>query len=396
MASWVTHLPGCPQLEEVGLAYDHHQHASAHPSAVARLLARHNPRLRVLWVWCKEDADMTSWDAAVEGLPEAAAAGGEAVTWEWFPSDSLAALKRLEYLDSRQLDICDKAAWQHMAALTALTQLLGALFQYAPPLAAGPYLSVLVLSECEVYIGGYDMGRLLLACPQLETAELTVNMYLSPEPVVRPHVQLTPHPKLKTLVLRTCNRWGTGLPAEVTGGTDAEVAAAAAAATAAAVTQFRALAPVLQGVLKLSLHDWPTSSSSGGGAGSSSSGRGDHAKTVLPDLSPCTALTALEFGSPEEASSRGRGRGLVEPEQEEYACMLAPLMQLQRVQLCDASRVNARVALALQAMLPQLQRVELLRCGELLPEGSEWRQEVRALDRLKQLLRPGLVLEVDG
>jgi hypothetical protein len=71
-------------------------------------------------------------------------------------------------------------------------------------------------------------------------------------------------------------------------------------------------------------------------------------------------------------------------------------MQLQRVQLCDASRVNARVALALQAMLPQLQRVELLRCGELLPEGSEWRQEVRALDRLKQLLRPGLVLEVDG
>jgi hypothetical protein len=88
-------------------------------------------------------------------------------------------------------------------------------------------------------------------------------------------------------------------------------------------------------------------------------------------------------------------RGLVEPEQEEYVCMLAPLVQLQQVQLLDAPRVNARVALSLQPLLPQLQSVRLLRCGELLPEGSDWQREQQALGGVMQLLRPGLVLEVD-
>jgi hypothetical protein len=82
-------------------------------------------------------------------------------------------------------------------------------------------------------------------------------------------------------------------------------------------------------------------------------------------------------------------------EQEEYLSMLAPLQQLRMLRLQFAKRVNARIVLVLQLTLPQLRRVELSCCGSqlpLLPEGSEQQQHQQALERVKQLLRPGLVL----
>jgi hypothetical protein len=58
--------------------------------------------------------------------------------------------------------------------------------------------------------------------------------------------------------------------------------------------------------------------------------------------------------------------------------------------------VNARVVLVLQSMLPQLRKLEMASCGDLfplVPEGSH-DQEEQALAKLKQLLRPGLALDV--
>jgi hypothetical protein len=140
----------------------------------------------------------------------------------------------------------------------------------------------------------------------------------------------------------------------------------------------------------LALIGWPA-----GISGSSSSSNSSSRTTgILPDLSPCTALTKLVF------DSYIYGRQDLPPlEQEEYLSMVAPLTQLRCLQLERAARVNARIVLVLQLTLPHLQRVELYACGRqlpLLPEGSEQQQKQAALDRVKQLLRPGLVLYVGG
>jgi hypothetical protein len=84
-------------------------------------------------------------------------------------------------------------------------------------------------------------------------------------------------------------------------------------------------------------------------------------------------------------------------EQEDLLTMVGPLAQLQRLELCDVPQVNARVVLILQHMLPQLQFVQLVRCGSQLPlqpadAGPERQQQ--AVERVKQLLRPGLVLKL--
>jgi hypothetical protein len=64
------------------------------------------------------------------------------------------------------------------------------------------------------------------------------------------------------------------------------------------------------------------------------------------------------------------------------------------------------MALVLQYMLPQLRHIQLGSCGRLLlanmeggEAGGEQQQEEeeqQALVAVQQLLRPGLVLEVDG
>jgi hypothetical protein len=109
---------------------------------------------------------------------------------------------------------------------------------------------------------------------------------------------------------------------------------------------------------------------------------------TLPDLSPCTGLTQLAFHCHHNI-------GQVHPEQEQYLSMVVPLgAKLQHLEVWDAPRLNARVALGLQSMLPQLQSVELRRCGGQLPLllGGSQQQEQQVLESVRQLLRPGLVL----
>jgi hypothetical protein len=170
-------------------------------------------------------------------------------------------------------------------------------------------------------------------------------------------------PRLEELGLYSCDEWGDA---------------------AAAVAQFGALAPVLSGVGTLKFYDWPLPSS--------------RRSAALPGLSPCTAVTDLLFergGVPDAAP---------EPEQEDYLSMLAPLVRLRSLRIDGALRLNARVVVPLQYMLPQLQSVVLQDCGRLLQvaQGGEQQEEQQqeqrvaeeeATEKVKRLLRPGLQLE---
>jgi hypothetical protein len=156
-----------------------------------------------------------------------------------------------------------------------------------------------------------------------------------------------------------------------------------------AAAEFAALVPVVSGVVDLTLLHWPRW---GGG---------------LPDLSACKALTAVELSRWEgwrENSHVGTG-------QEDFLSMVAPLVQLQRLVVCRMPWLNARVASWLQHMLPQLQLVQLIACGRLLPAApagqgqqaaqqqqqqaeEEEQREREVLQQVRQLLRPGLQVEV--
>jgi hypothetical protein len=107
---------------------------------------------------------------------------------------------------------------------------------------------------------------------------------------------------------------------------------------------------VLGSLQKLHLKQWPRGSSS-------------YADNALPDMSACTALTDLYF----ECSRGELGPQQVAPQLEAFASMLAPLVQLRSVSVEDAPGVNARVALLLQSMLPELRWVSLNYCGALTP-----------------------------
>jgi hypothetical protein len=389
LACWLTHLPGCPQLQDFSVIYplvqNLQQHPSAHPAAVIHLLTRHTPRLRNLTAAFHASHVQANWGLAVAGLPDAAAP----VEGEWRPDAALEALTGLERIDGgHSLTVKALSDWQHLAQLAALTELCRIHFHHAPQLQAGTLLVALRLRGCHVHLDGHGLGRLLLACPQLHTAEVTIATPLVSTPVDPSGEQLQPHPMLQVMDLGRCYFWEPEA-------TEAEAAAAAAAApaavaaaataataTAAAASQFGALAPVLAGVSELALRGWPASSSS------SSS----HASSTLPDLSACTALRVLRFGCHEGGPDHAH------PEQEEFLSMVSPLVTLQQLLLIDAPRLNARAALVAQSMLPQLQRITLRRCGKqlpLLPEGSGWQREGQALTRVKQLLRPGLVLGLE-
>jgi hypothetical protein len=109
------------------------------------------------------------------------------------------------------------------------------------------------------------------------------------------------------------------------------------------------------------------------------------------------ALTGLEFQCDYELGAE------LQAEQEDFLSMLAPLVQLRSLWILDADRVNGRIVVPLQYMLPRLQSVELLGCGRLLRvAGGDMQQEEveaaeqQATEKVKQLLRAGLHLELNG
>lgn len=356
IASWASHLPGCPQLQEVHIQYGRQQHASAHPAALVRLLAQHNRQLRILHMtYLGGDGNKIEWSTPVAGLPDAAGP----VSSEWRPDDALAALTGLQVLsEQRQLCIRHQADWQHLAQLTALSTLVGVEFYCAPAEVPGATLRLLELTGCEVYLHGRELGCVLLACPLLKQAK--VGLFEPPAPAAEPAggACLSSHPCLKEVTVAYCCEWGED-----------------------AAGQFAALAPVLSGVECLVLTGWPHAGRAAG----------------LPDLSPCTALVSLVFGCEDPDKS-----DQLPAEQEAYLSMLAPLGRLQSLVLMYAPRVDARVAVPLQYMLPQLQKLELKLGGTLLPddedeyedEEEQQQEEAEALNQVVQLLRPGLRLTV--
>jgi hypothetical protein len=346
--SWLSHLPGCPQLKSLVITYMGPQHHSAHPRALVGLLAQHNREITsMVFAW-----DDEQWDAEVAGLP--AAAGP--VDREWRPDASLASLKKLEFLQAECI-LCLRHPedWQHLAQLTELSYLLHFTIMCAPPPLAGLTLSLVQL-DCSVGLGGADLGGVLLACPRLQCAHLMLHITTSVA-TAPGGMQLVPHPSLQSLQLGGCGRWAPAAP-----------------------SHWSALAPVLAGVTRLSLSDWPSSSSSQPRGG-------------LPDLSPSTALRKLSL----ECSTGDAGSQEILPEQEDFLAMLAPLVQLQNLVVSYAPRLNARVAVTLQHMLPQLRECDIFRCGKTLPVAAaedHQQGEEEILGKVKQLLRPGLQLRV--
>jgi hypothetical protein len=277
------------------------------------------------------------------------------------------------------LAIRTHADWQQVVQLPVIRE---ADIYITPSQQLAASLSVLDLGNCRVYMGGYDLGQLLLGCPQLKRAGVCISTPLVTLPADE---DLTPtadedlpcHPTLQAFSLGPGWSWGDGSEADA---------------------EFADLAPVISGVSDLTISSWPSSPSS------------SIAAEGLPDLSLCEQLTSLQFGC--NSSDR---RELPPPEQEDFMAMVEPLQQLQRLVIVDADRVNARAVPVLQHMLPELQQVKLLGCGRLQPltagleqqeqqqEGEEGagtemegplQQEAAVFARVKQLLRPGLVLEV--
>jgi hypothetical protein len=155
--------------------------------------------------------------------------------------------------------------------------------------------------------------------------------------------------------------------------------AAAATATAAAVAAggegeeaaaayFAAVKPVLSGVSHLRIFGWPCSS-------------------TLPDLS---GLTATRFGF--QSSDAGGASHL---QVVDIVSLVSPLVTLQSLELEDVPLLCAQAVVPLQFMLPQLQSVQIdaLR-GSAYDAGAQEPHQMQVLEKVKQLLRPGLQLMV--
>jgi hypothetical protein len=356
MAYWVTHLPGCPQLQYLDLEYWWKQHSSAHPARVVSMCAAHTPRLRTLVL---DDYDFyddlpTTWGWSLPGLPDAEgpAEGG------WHPDEALASLTELECLHALgELHISSQADWQQLAQLRALTDVAGVHIHCAPLQEAVTSLGLLELHG-DATLGGHDLKQLLLAFPNLKTAGLSIRGPIHTTSVQPAATQPSQHPSLCELKLRDCFSWGS---------------------SAAAAAQLGPLGGILAGVSQLTLTGWPCGYCSN-----------PEAWCGLPDLSAYTGLVGVCFGC-------STADDLLPLEQEDLLSMLRPLVQLTSLHLMNAPRVNARIALPLQPMLPGLKSVRLDECGGDVPlaqrgQQQQWQAEQRLLAKVKQLLKPGLVL----
>jgi hypothetical protein len=320
MASWLTHLPGNPQLQHLELSYAERHHASAHPAAVMQALSQHNHQLRSFSV--KNGLRTRTWHAYVGGL---AAAAGPGVV-EWRPDAALATLDGLESLAAgSMLHVRGQGDWQRLTHLSVCSSLTGVQFHWAPGVQpqqqAGALLAVLKLEGCSLHLDARGVGKLLLACPQLQKAVVDIMEPSAPPPAAAAGPGLAAHPHLQSLVLNGCHNWGD---------------------SAAASAQFAALAPVLPDVSLLGIGGWPCSL---GNAADLS---------PLPVLSPCTALVGLLFAAVLPVVDQ--------PTQEQFVAMVAPLQQLRSITAYNMNQMNASVMLMLE-ILPHLEKVELRGCG---------------------------------
>jgi hypothetical protein len=344
MAGWVTHLPGCPQLQQLRLVYNRMHDSDISAPRLMRLLLQHNKQLRSLSL-CERQSRF--------GQLQPDAMDPEQQFWP--PGADLGSVKELKELSSSELCVRSGADWQHLAQLPGLTSLGSVQLFWAPPLDAGTSLQVLQLSGCHMHVGSRKWGRLLLACPLLKRASLNVHPLAGPDSAA--DERLAPHPTLEGLTLRWQGPWEEP------------------AATAA---EFAVLAPVVCRVSSLQLSGWPQGSS--------------RRAVVMPDLSACTGLTGLYF---EVIRYPGH---VPQVEQEDILSMVAPLVQLRCLGVHEAERLDARLALVAQHMLPQLEVLHGCRGCDMPrphPMYSGRAPAVggphdTAMERLRQLLRPGM------
>jgi hypothetical protein len=353
--AWLTHLRGCPNLQQLQLYYGDKEHASANPTAVLELLAQHHKQLRVLELY---DCIDVQWGVQVPGLPDAAALEGGA----WQPTAALATLTGLQRLAVDGLCITDQADWQLMAQLTALTKLDWAELWCAPAQQAGITLPRLKsLGKCTADLSGHELGLALLACPALRDAHISILSVSHPAAMQAPGIGLVPHPTLQTIHLDV-------------GAEGAEDAAGAAAGgdTAAAAAYFAAVKPVLSGVSDLCITEWPGSS-------------------TLPDLSDLAVLTRLSLYLVSGGASHLQVVDIVS--------LVSPLVTLQSLHLGQVPLLCAQAVLPLQFTLPQLRYVYVssiersVRCRNGTPFARLLEpHEAQVLRKVQQLLRPGLQL----
>jgi hypothetical protein len=200
---------------------------------------------------------------------------------------------------------------------------------------------------------GYGLGLLLLACPLLRRAEVTINSPAGEGASQASGPCLSAHPRLRALILDGCSRLQAAPP----------TAAAAAGEGAAAAGGFDALAPVLEGVGDLTLRGWWDDSNKA---------------YLLPDLSACTALTSLKLHfSTIVPKTRGSSRGPAAAASEwgAFKQLLAPLMQLQQLEVSNALRLDPGKECEMRQLLPQLESVQLWNCGGLLPPAARTVQQ---------------------
>jgi hypothetical protein len=293
--SWLAHLYGCPQLQDLTVKCTGYVDDSAHPKRVMRLLGRHNRQVRS-FRWQHSPGESGSRFVTDRRMRSRFMTLGE--SWA-------AAPPRLEQLAVTKL-LIEKEDWPHPAALQSLTQLVGAHFRCVPVLPAGASLRLLELLDCTVCFGGYDVAQVLMACPLLERASFAATTAFWARTVEPTSGHVDPHPCLKVFDLSPYS-WGD-----------------------IASSEFSVLAPALAGVADLSLDGWPPLCS------------------VLPDLSQCTAVTALSIRSPPPSWS-----------QEGLMSMVAPLVHLQRLKVVDAPQLSAEMAVVLQQTLPKLKQLDL-------------------------------------
>jgi hypothetical protein len=323
LVSWTHHLAGCPQLQHLEVCWGNRYDAETHPTALLRQLAQHNKQLRSLTT--SYGPNISEWNLPRGINP-------------WCPDADLAGLRKLQRLSAGDLlHIRDPSDWQHAAQLTALTSLTGAQLYCAPDaLLVGVSLAVLELGACWVHVGDmYALGRLLLACPLLERADLDLRCwYLTSRAAVAVgsgQAPLTAHPTLRELDVGPWHVY-------------AHTASAAYTASAAA-TEFDILAPVLTGVTKLTIRGWPAA------VAFPCPGPTRPSADPMPDLSPCSALVSLVFADGGATNNQ------------QLCAMVAPAQQLESIVVKGTRQVNASVVVQLQDILPRLQRLQLTGCG---------------------------------
>jgi hypothetical protein len=123
---WLTHLAGCPQLQELHIGTSgHKKYAQSHPALVTTAAVQHVPSLVSLCLtetWYCQPEDVV-WTAHPPLLPAPAGAGAPLL---WQPQGALRGLTALQQLQANPcapLVLSTAGDWEALACLSCLSLL---------------------------------------------------------------------------------------------------------------------------------------------------------------------------------------------------------------------------------------------------------------------------------